>query len=98
MSKVEASGVVVPGSEGSPKGSEAAEVKAMSGGGLVLSPMPLSGGRRHKRLSKKTLKMLKKMGMKKVAKMIKKGGQTEGVEGEQEGARRRTRRRSSKKY
>lgn len=97
MSKVEASGVVVPASKGEVKGSEAAEVKAMSGGGLVLSPMPLSGGRRHKRLSKKTLKMLKKMGMKKVAKMIKKGGQTEGVEGEQEGAR-RTRRRTSRKY
>ncbi len=62
-------------------------------GGALLSPLPLSGGRRKtRRMSKKAMKMLKKMTPKQLKKMIK-GGQEPVVapESEMEGARRRSR-------
>ena len=80
---------------------QAAAVTKMAGGGLVLSPLPLSGGRKGsrktKRLSKKVLKMFKKGSAKKLAKLMKGGEVAEEVmasEGESaptEGARRRRR-------
>ena len=100
MSKTESSAVVVPTTEGKPDMGSAAGVAKMSGGGLVLTPLPLSGGRRtrkSRKISKKVLKQLKKMGTKKVMKMLKKGGQMEGEMTSSEpapstGARRRSRR------
>ena len=99
MSKTESSAVVVPTTEGTPSMGEAAGVSKMKGGALVLTPLPLSGGRRKTRkISKKVLKMLKKMGPAKVAKLMKKGGQMNGEEPAPVGARRhRTRRSSSRR-
>ncbi len=96
MSK-ESSAVVVPTTEGTPDMSQAAGVTKMKGGALVLTPLPLSGGRRKTRkISKKVLKTLKKMGTKKVLKMLKKGGQMEVTEEPAPvGARRRSSRKSS---
>lgn len=80
MSKTESSAVVAPTTEGKPDMGQAAGVAKMAGGGIVLTPMPLAGGkRRSRKVSKKVLKMLKKMGPTKVAKMLKKGGQEEMV-------------------
>lgn len=63
------------------KDGDAAAVKPMKGG-AVLSPLPLSGGRRKtKRLSKKVLRMLKGMSKKKLAKLMK-GGVEEGEDAE----------------
>lgn len=91
MSKTESSAVVVPTTEGKPDMEQAAGVAKMKGGALVLTPLPLVGGRRKTRkISKKVLKQLKKMGTKKVMKMLKKGGQVEGEI--MDGARRRSRR------
>jgi len=74
MSKT-SSAVVVPTEEGKPQMDQAAGVAKMSGGGIVLTPLPLSGGkRRSRKISKKVLKQLKKMGASKVAKLLKKGG------------------------
>lgn len=89
------SAVVVPTTEGKPDMGSAAGVSKMSGGALVLTPLPLAGGRRKTRkISKKVLKQLKKMGTKKVMKMMKKGGE---VEGEVMGGRRRSRRSRSRR-
>jgi alpha/beta superfamily hydrolase len=75
----ESSAVVVPTTEGTPDMGQAAGVTKMKGGALVLTPLPLSGGRRKTRkISKKVLRTLKKMGTKKVMKMLRKGGQSEG--------------------
>ena len=67
-------------------------------GGALLSPLPLAGGRRRKtrRMSKKAMKMLKKMTPKQIKKMLK-GGQEAPVaeEAEMEGARRRRSRKAS---
>lgn len=63
-------------------------------GGAILSPLPLSGGRRRKtrRMSKKAVKMLKKMTPKQIKKMLKGGEEPVGApEAEMEGARRRSR-------
>jgi hypothetical protein len=50
-------------------------------GGMMLSPLPLAGGRRKsKKLSKKVLKMLKKMTPKQLKKAMK-GGEGEGADG-----------------
>lgn len=100
MSKTESSAVVVPATEGTPDMSQAAGVAKMKGGALVLTPLPLSGGRRKTRkISKKVLKQLKKMGTKKVMKMLRKGGQAaESMMTEEPaptGARRRSSRKSS---
>ena len=63
--------VVVPTGE---KGSadNAAAVTQMKGG-AVITPLPLSGGRRTKKLSKKVLKMFKKGSRGKLMKMMKGG-------------------------
>jgi alpha/beta superfamily hydrolase len=101
MSKTESSAVVVPTTEGKPEMAQAAGVTKMKGGALVLTPLPLSGGRRKTRkISKKVLKTLKKMGTKKVMKMLKKGGQAEESMATEEpaptmGARRRSSRKAS---
>jgi hypothetical protein len=103
MSKTESSAVVVPATEGTPDMGQAAGVSKMKGGALVLTPLPLSGGRRKTRkISKKVLKTLKKMGTKKVMKMLKKGGQAEESMATEEaaptmGARRRSRKSSSRR-
>jgi len=86
--------VVVPGGKGgAPDMAQAAGVQKMAGGGITLTPLPLSGGKRKTRkISKKVLKALKKMGTKKGMKMLKKGGQMEGEMTSEEppmGARRR---------
>ena len=99
MSATKSSAVVMPTEGGAPQPSDAAAVTKMAGGGLVLSPLPLSGGRKRKtkRLSKKVLKMFKKGSAKKLAKLLK-GGQeaeevmaTEGESTPEEGAGRRRR-------
>ena len=83
---------------------QAAGVAKMSGGGLLLTPLPLGGGkRRSRKISKKVLKQLKKMGSRKVMKMLKKGGAedemmtAEAPEEPTEGARRRKTRRGGRK-
>ncbi len=67
---------------------QAAGVAKMSGGGMILTPLPLEGGRkrRTRKVSRKVLKMLKKMGPAKVAKMLKKKGGQEDMMGEEEPA------------
>lgn len=68
-------------------------------GGALLSPLPLSGGKRGgkktRRMSKKAMKMLKKMTPKQIKKMLKGGQEPVATEAEMEGARRR--RRTAKK-
>jgi hypothetical protein len=96
------SAVVVPAAAKG-AGDMAAVVQNGQAGGGVISPLPYAGGkRRSRKLSKKVLKMLKKMGPSKVAKMIKKGGNTMGAEGTgMEGGRRhgrKTRRHSRRRY
>lgn len=82
---------------------QAAGVAKMKGGAVVLTPLPLGGGkRRSRKISKKVLKQLKKMGSAKVAKMLKKGGaedemMTETPAEPTEGARRRKTRRGGRK-
>ena len=57
--------------------SKAAAV-TQAGGGLVLSPLPLSGGKRKtRRLSKKVLKMMKSMPKAKLMKLMKGGAEAE---------------------
>ena len=79
MSAPKSSAVVMPTKGGEAVPSEAAAVTKMAGGGLVLSPLPLSGGRKRKtkRISKKVLKMFKKGSAKKLAKMLKGGQEAE---------------------
>lgn len=65
-------------------------------GGALLSPLPLTGGRRGRktrRMSKKAMKMLKKMTPKQLKKMLKGGEEPVAAapESEMEGARRRSR-------
>lgn len=77
LSPADASAVVVPtGKDGAPDASKAAAATPMKGG-MMLSPLPLGGGKRRKtrRLSKKVLKMLKKMPKAKLAKMMKGAGE-----------------------
>jgi hypothetical protein len=71
-------------------------------GGMMLSPLPLGGGkRRTKKLSKKMLKMMKKMTPKQLKKLMK-GGEGElpaaaPAEGEAVGARRRKTRKTKRR-
>ena len=82
------SAVVVPNSQNG-SANEAAAVTPMKGG-MVLSPLPLSGGRRKtKKLSKKVLNMFKKGSRGKLMKMMK-GGNTMTTD-DITGARRKTR-------
>ena len=108
------SAVVVPTtSGGSADLKNAAAVTEMKGGALVLSPLPLGGGKRKKRgkktkkVPKKILKLFKKGSAKKLRKMMK-GGQdameevtgesAENETGAEEGAgRKRRTRRGSRK-
>ncbi len=104
MSDMKSSAIVMPTKGGEAQPDEAAAVTKMAGGGLVLSPLPLSGGRRHrktKRLSKKVLKMFKKGSAKRLQKLLKGGQGAEDLvvdEPATEGAARRRRgtRRASK--
>jgi hypothetical protein len=80
----------------------------MSGGGLVLSPLPLSGGKRRKtrRISKKVLRMFKKGSKAKLMKLMKGGQEGEEVvtgtqsDGAEMGGRKRrgTKRHSRRKH
>ena len=75
-------GVVVPAKGGEVQPGSAALATGMKGGGLVLTPLPLSGGRKGRktrRISKKVIKMLKNM-PKKALKKLMKGGEGETVE------------------
>ncbi len=99
------SAVVVPTTAGgSPQPSQAAAVTAMKGGALLLSPLPISGGRRKtKKVPKKILKLFKKGSAKKLRKLMK-GGQeaveevtAPAPEEGMDGARRRKSRRGSRK-
>lgn len=86
--------VVVPGGGkgGAPDMAEAAGVQKMAGGGMLLSPLPLGGGKRKSRkISKKVKKMLKGMTPKQLKKLAKGGAEMEEAETEpsMEGARRR---------
>jgi hypothetical protein len=96
--------VIAPTKGGVPDMAAAAGVQKMAGG-MMLSPLPLAGGKRKTRkVSKKVRAMIKKMTPKQLKKLMK-GGEpvegegAEGAEGaDQEGARRRRRsRRSSRK-
>ena len=100
------SAVVVPTKGGELVPGAAASATPMKGG-MILSPLPLSGGRRKtRRISKKVLKMLKKMSKAKLAKLMK-GGQEgeeaamaapeEKVEEPPVGARRRKTRKSKRR-
>ena len=74
------SSVVVPTKGGEVQPGDAAAATKMSGGGLVLSPLPLNGGKRKSRkVSKKVLKMLKKMSRKQLKKLMK-GGEVVGTD------------------
>jgi hypothetical protein len=66
-------------------------------GGSVITPALAGGKRKSRKLSKKVLKMLKKMGPSKVVKMIKKGGEVQGATGEEGMTAGRRHRRGSKK-
>jgi hypothetical protein len=75
-----ATSVVVP--KGAP--AEAAAATPMKGG-MMLSPLPLTGGKKRRgtrRLSKKVIKMLKAMPKAKLAKMMKGGQGMDGSEAE----------------
>jgi hypothetical protein len=77
--------VVVPTADGKPVPGGAASATPMKGG-MMLSPLPLGGGkRRSKKLSKKVLKMMKKMTPKQLKKLMK-GGEDEGAGAAGEGA------------
>jgi hypothetical protein len=70
------SGVVVPTTGGMPQPGSAVGATPMKGG-MMLSPLPLGGGKRKTRkLSKKMLKMMKKMTPKQLKKLMK-GGEGE---------------------
>lgn len=95
--------VIAPTKGGVPDMAAAAGVQKMAGG-MMLSPLPLAGGKRKTRkVSKKVRAMLKKMTPKQLKKMMKGGEAVEDASaapseaGEQEGARRRRSRRSSRK-
>ena len=95
-------GVVVPAAAKG-AGDMAAVVQNGQAGG-VISPLPITvgGKRRSRKLSKKVLKMLKKMGPSKVAKLVKKGGNvpegSTGSTGTVTGGRRRKTRRHSRRH
>ena len=102
MSAPTSSSVVVPTKGGEAQPQAAAAVTKMAGGGLILSPLPLGGGKRRKtrRISKKVLRMFKKGSKAKLMKLMKGGVDGEDVvTGEQApevGARRKSRRGSRK--
>lgn len=87
----EAEAVVAPTEEGKPQMSEAVEVK-QEGGAVTLSPAAVGGRRRSRKVSKKVLRALKRMGPAKVAAMLK-GGEPAPV-----GGRRRKTRKGSRRH
>lgn len=80
----EAEAVVAPKEEGKVQMSEAVEVK-QEGGAVTLSPATVGGRRRSRKVSKKVLRALKRMGPAKVTAMLKGGEAPVG------GRRRKTR-------
>jgi len=69
------SAVVMPMKGGAAQPADAAAVTEMKGGALVLSPLPLKGGKRKtKKVPKKILKMFRK-GSAKTLRRLMKGGQ-----------------------
>jgi len=94
------SGVVVPTAGGVPQPGSAMAATPMKGG-MILSPLPLGGGKRKTRkLSKKMLKMLKKLPASKLKKLMKGGEGEEAMAApaaETTGARRRRTRRSKRR-
>jgi hypothetical protein len=73
-------GVIVPSKGAELKPADAVAATKMSGGGLVLSPLPLNGGKRKSRkVSKKVIKMLKKMSKKDLKKLMKGGTDGNGT-------------------
>jgi hypothetical protein len=66
------SAVVMPMKGGAAQPAEAAAVTEMKGGALVLSPLPLKGGRKGSRKTKKVPKKILKMFRKGSAKTLKK--------------------------
>ena len=80
------SAVVMPMKGGAPQPAEATAVTEMKGGALILSPLPLGGGKRGrkgsrktKKVPKKVLKMFKKGSAKTLKKLMKGGEEAEGV-------------------
>lgn len=99
MSAPTSSSVVVPtGKDGAPDASKAAAATQMKGG-MMLSPLPLGGGKRRKtrRISKKVLRMFMKGSKAKLMKLMKGGQDGENVvTGNEDGGRRKSRRGSRK--
>jgi hypothetical protein len=103
------SAVVMPMKGGAAQPADAAAVTEMKGGALVLSPLPLSGGRRKgsrktKKVPKKVLKLFKKGSAKTLKKLMKGGQEAEEVvstetapESETMGGRKTRRTRKGKK-
>ena len=80
-----------------PEGTEAVAATKMEGG-MMLSPLPLSGGRRKtRRMSKKMMKMMKKMTPKQLRKMMKGGESVDTMAAPETVGARRKSRKSSKK-
>jgi hypothetical protein len=89
------SSVVVPPKGGS---ADAMAVTKLAGGGIAATALPLSGGRKTRRLSKKAIKMLKAMPKAKLLKLAgKKGGMAEMGGAKKKGSR-KTKRRSGLLY
>lgn len=87
MSAAKSTAVVVPTKGGAPQPADAAAVTEMKGGALVLSPLPLKGGRKTrktKKVPKKILKMFKKGSAKTLKRLMKGGQEAEAVVAETE--------------
>lgn len=103
------SAVVMPMKGGAPQPADAAAVTEMKGGALVLSPLPLKGGRKGKgsrktkKVPKKVLRLFRKGSAKTLRRLMKGGEEAEEVvatpetESETTGAARR-RRKGSRKH
>jgi hypothetical protein len=78
------SAVVMPTKGGAPQPADATAVTEMKGGALVLSPLPLSGGRRRgsrktKKVPKKVLRLFRKGSAKTLRRLMKGGEEAEEV-------------------
>ena len=100
------SAVVMPMKGGAAQPADAAAVTEMKGGALVLSPLPLKGGKRKtKKVPKKILKMFRKGSAKTLRRLMKGGQGAEEVvatetapESETMGGRKRKGSRKSRKH
>ncbi len=81
--------VVPPGGTGADK----VAVTNMGGGGIAATALPVTGGSKTRRLSKKALKMLKAMPKAKLLKLVGKKGGMEPTGGGKKKGSRKTRRR-----